>query len=86
MVVNASLQRSPPSSSYEIVVVVLKVARFCARACVLCISTDESRNLWGKGTLKFFNCVCVHYWGELHENTHSLSLSATIYTTTTTTL
>ena len=41
---NASLQRSPPSRSYEIVVV-LKVARFCARACVLCISTDESRNL-----------------------------------------
>jgi len=45
VVVNASLQRSPPSRSYEIVVVVLKVARFCARACVLCISTDESRNL-----------------------------------------
>jgi hypothetical protein len=44
VVVNASLQRSPPSRSYEIVVV-LKVARFCARACVLCISTDESRNL-----------------------------------------
>lgn len=41
---NASLQHSPPSRSYEIVVV-LKVARFCARACVLCISTDESRNL-----------------------------------------
>ena len=41
VVVNASLQRSPPSRSYEIVV----VARFCARACVLCISTDESRNL-----------------------------------------
>ena len=44
VVVNASLQRSLPSRSYEIVVV-LKVARFCARACVLCISTDESRNL-----------------------------------------
>ena len=44
VVVNASLQHSPPSRSYEIVVV-LKVARFCARACVLCISTDESRNL-----------------------------------------
>jgi hypothetical protein len=44
VVVNASLQRSPPGRSYEIVVV-LKVARFCARACVLCISTDESRNL-----------------------------------------
>lgn len=52
VVVNASLQHSPPSRSYEIVVV-LKVARFCARACVLCISTDESRNLSRKGTLNF---------------------------------
>ena len=52
VVLNASLQHSPPSS-YFVVVVVLKVARFCARACVLCISTDESRNLWGKGTLNF---------------------------------
>ena len=52
VVVNASLQHSPPSS-YFVVVVVLKVARFCARACVLCISAKESRNLWRKGTLNF---------------------------------